>query len=91
MQNRIRPGAPPQLSQNNVPLTPPMGHGQHLTPGVTPGVKRTVMQRAKDPGAEDQPLLAKVRVVKLSGAVSTLFYFFLFFLLLLTTTASLIH
>lgn len=65
VQNRIRPGVPSQLSQNNVPLTPPVGNNQHL--------KRTVMQRSKNPGAESQPLLAKVRVVKLSGPVSVNF------------------
>lgn len=80
LQNTSRPGAQiqsNQLSQNNVPLTPSMGHGQHLTPGPKPGAKRTVMQRAKNSGIESQQVPQKVRVVKLSGAVSIRFLFLL--------------
>lgn len=65
---QIRPGAQIQtLPQKNIPVAP-----QIQTPGPPQaGAKRTVMQRTKS--VDDQQVPQKVRVVKLSGAVSISF------------------
>ncbi|XP_078136267.1 RNA-binding protein 33 isoform X4 [Sander vitreus] len=59
-----------QVPQKIIPVTPSVGPGQAQAPtqGPIPGTKRTVMQRAKNSGFEDQQVPPKVRVVKLSGA-----------------------
>lgn len=79
VQNVNRPAQiqPNQAPQKNVPVTPSVGRGQAQSQaqaqGPKPGAKRTVMQRAKN--FEGQQVPQKVRVVKLSGAVSMLFHF----------------
>lgn len=82
VQNVSRPGAqiqPNQAPQKNIPATPSVGPGQAQSQaqaqGPKPGAKRTVMQRAKNSGFEGQQVPQKVRVVKLSGAVSMRFLF----------------
>lgn len=78
MQNTNRLGAQIQSNQvslKNIPPTSPVGPGQTLTQGPKPGAKRTVMQRAKNSAIEGQQVPQKVRVVKLSAAVSMSFYF----------------
>lgn len=78
VQNLNRPGARTQLNQvtqKNIALIPSVDPGQTVAQGPKPGAKRTVMQRANIPLTEGQQLPQKVRVVKLSGAVSMQFYF----------------
>lgn len=88
VQNANRPGAliqSSQVPQKIKPLTSSGGPGPTLTQGPKPGTKRTVMQRAPSSAAEGQQVPQKVRVVKLSGAVSILFHLHrvcLFFLVL---------
>lgn len=87
VQNVNRPGTQIQTTQvppKNIPVTSSLGPGQAQTPGPKPGAKRTVMQRAKNSAGEAQQVPQKVRVVKLSGAVSIWFHFYLtpFFLFL---------
>lgn len=80
LQNVNRPGAQiqsPQVPQKNIPVTSSVGPGQTQVQGPKPGAKRTVMQRAKICGGEGQQVPQKVRVVKLSGAVSIRFHFYL--------------
>ncbi|XP_029978968.1 RNA-binding protein 33 isoform X2 [Sphaeramia orbicularis] len=57
-----------QVPQKNIPVTPSTGPGLAQPQGPKPGAKRTVMQRAKNPGADGLQVPQKVRVVKLSGA-----------------------
>lgn len=76
VQNLNRPGTQIQPAQNNIPVTPSLGPGQApaQSQGPKPGAKRTVMQRAKNAVVEGQQVPQKVRVVKLSGAVSIQFH-----------------
>lgn len=77
VQNANRPSAPVQSSQvpqKIKPLTSSGGPGATPTQGPKPGTKRTVMQRAPNSATEGQQVPQKVRVVKLSGAVSIPFY-----------------
>ena len=80
MQNMNRPGAPIQSAHKKIPVTPSVGPGQAQaqaqSQGPKPGTKRTVVQRAKNSTVEGQQVPQKVRVVKLSGAVSILFHFY---------------
>ena len=103
-QNVNRPGA--QI-QKNIPVIPVVGSGQAqdlaLSQGPKSGAKRTVMQRARNSIEEGQQVPQKVRVVKLSGAVSISFiYIFylsllsvlvrhLFYLLPLTYSLGMVH
>ncbi|XP_023143314.2 RNA-binding protein 33 isoform X1 [Amphiprion ocellaris] len=71
LQNVNRPGAPIQSiqgPQKNILVNPSVNPGQAQPQGGKLGAKRTVMQRAKNSGFEDQQVPQKVRVVKLSGA-----------------------
>lgn len=72
LQNVNRLGTQIQSTQKNIPVTPSVGPGQAQVQnqGLKPGAKRTVMQRTRTAGAEGQQVPQKVRVVKLSGAVS---------------------
>ncbi|CAN9506348.1 unnamed protein product [Ophioblennius macclurei] len=66
----IRPGPQMQsmhVPQNNIPITPSAIPSLASPLGLKPGAKRTVMQRAKIPGMDDQQVPQKVRVVKLCG------------------------
>lgn len=80
LQNVNTPGAQiqsVQVPQKNIPVMP-VTTGLPQTQGPKPGAKRTVMQRAKNSGSfEGQQVPQKVRVVKLSGAVSIRFHFYL--------------
>lgn len=67
LQSVNRPSA--QVPQKNTP--PSVRQGPAQTEGPKPGAKRTVMQRVKSSGEEAQQVPQKVRVVKLSGPVST--------------------
>lgn len=73
LQSANKPGA--QVPQKNTPLSVRQGPAQTL--GPKPGAKRTVMQRVKNSGVEAQQVPQKVRVVKLSGPVSSGFHFYL--------------
>lgn len=75
LQSVNRPGTPIQSTQKNIPVTPSVvpGQAQVQNQGPKPGAKRTVMQRTKTSSAEGQQVPHKVRVVKLSGAVSVSF------------------
>lgn len=73
LQNTNRLGAQiqsSQVSQKNIPPTSSVGPGQTLIQGPKPGAKRTVMQRTKNSAIEGPQVPQKVRVVKLSAAVS---------------------
>lgn len=73
LQNVNRPGAPIQtiqVPQRNVPDTPSASPAMAQAQGPKLGAKRTVMQRARSTSFERQQVPQKVRVVKLSGAVS---------------------
>lgn len=77
LQGVNRPNAEPPSMQTsqNIPVTPSLNQGPAQTQGPKPGAKRTVMQRARTTSTEGQQVPQKVRVVKLSGLVSTWFLF----------------
>lgn len=73
LQNVNRSGAPiqtVQVPQRNVPDTRSASPALAQAQGPKLGAKRTVMQRAKSTSFEGQQVPHKVRVVKLTGAVS---------------------